>query len=69
MVELKPCPFCGGSNITIITMLYGAEIKCFNCGANVSDTKDNGEYRTLGDAKKHHEKKAIEAWNRRADNG
>ena len=45
MAELKSCPFCGGSNITIITMLYGVEIKCFNCGANVSDTKDNGEYR------------------------
>ena len=65
MTELKPCPFCGGVNITIVTMHYGVKIECFDCGANISRVKDNGEYRTLANARKRHEKKATEAWNRR----
>lgn len=71
--ELKPCPFCGGEakfrDSLIITpeidendAYVGADIsddrpywiECINCHAT------SGEYDT--------EEKAIEAWNRRADN-
>ena len=69
MTELKPCPFCGGNNLTTITMYYGVKIACFDCGANVSSIKNNGEYKTLRQARNKHERKAIEAWNRRVDNG
>jgi Lar family restriction alleviation protein len=38
MSELKPCPFCGGTNITHFTNVtgdYGGhELECNTCGAN-----------------------------------
>lgn len=64
--ELKPCPFCGGKpHISkhsfwnektkgFTDHTYG--IECIEC-----HTKGNQFYET--------EKEAIEAWNRRADNG
>ena len=55
--KLKPCPFCGSEDITIGYCLRGdktreAYIECIECGASgYPYTK---------------EKKAIDAWNRRA---
>lgn len=57
MAELKPCPFCGG--IPEICGGGGEEgyfwVYCFSCGAEMK-----------GDEIKE---KAIEAWNRRAEDG
>ncbi len=55
-VELKPCPFCGGTNLLEYTTkeLYRVPtytIKCANCMGEMTRTKPQ---------------KAIEAWNRRA---
>lgn len=51
--KLKPCPFCGGDAITKIFAM-GSWIICFICGAETAMYPS--------------EKKAIEAWNRRAKN-
>ena len=56
MDELKPCPFCGFPQIALYPRHNGFNFKvyCFNCSAQL--------YRGT-------EKEAIEAWNRRVDNG
>ena len=69
MAELKPCPFCGGDNIIVVTTVWGVKMECFVCGANVGSSKDNGSYKTLNNARKYHYKKAVAAWNRRAADG
>lgn len=63
MERLKPCPFCGESSnfVHLQKIIYANEdyrrweVMCENCGAEVS------EFVTP--------ERAIEAWNRRADNG
>lgn len=53
MTELKPCPFCGGK-AALWGRFDGYEVYCINCLAKVEQD---------GRAE------AIEAWNRRADDG
>ena len=60
MAELKPCPFCGGKAfLTNDLATYGCDVMyrviCENC--NISTPL------------KWTEEKAIEAWNRRAEDG
>ena len=38
MTELKPCPFCGSSDLHIYVMQDG--IRCNNCGAKFTDCED-----------------------------
>lgn len=54
MAELKPCPFCGGTNLTIINV-YGEEyyVDCSTC----TTCGPGGET----------EEEAIKAWNRRVE--
>ena len=59
MAELKPCPFCGGKatitkSVDVCNNKFYS-VKCFRCG--VLTTFRDRQYN------------AIEAWNRRADNG
>ena len=56
MAELKPCPFCGGQNINIRKGKYAWNIECYNadCGAYITKVL---------------KQTAIEAWNRRAEDG
>ena len=74
MAELKPCPFCGGEAV-LKDNAYGCGVydcagaladthyeeptvfwcECKECGATANGWDTDGE--------------AIEAWNRRADNG
>lgn len=70
--ELKPCPFCGSTNTGtakgyVIFMLkkYRGNVRacgCRDCGAVA------GVFNTLAMPVDEAEKKAIESWNRRADN-
>ena len=56
MADLKSCPFCGGEAYTDSDgwrVWWG--VKCADCG------RHSEEFRT--------EKEAIEAWNRRAEDG
>ena len=54
MIELKPCPFCGGKDSGILTTSYDGywfAVFCENCMAHTRKCRQ--------------EKDAIEAWNRR----
>lgn len=56
MDKLKPCPFCGGSDLRIIEAHWiKSAVICKQCGSA------SGCYDT--------EQQAIEAWNRRVENG
>ena len=56
MADLKPCPFCGGTDLHVVSV-YGTEyyVDCFTCT-------------TCGPYGETYEE-AIEAWNRRAEDG
>ena len=54
-VELKPCPFCGGTEIKVDNDQGIYFVYCDQCECETS------KYVT--------EDKAIQAWNRRADDG
>lgn len=60
-MELKPCPFCGGVARWKYRKPLGAVV-CKRCGAMSYTFCD--EYEEM-DSKE----RAIEAWNRRSDNG
>lgn len=80
MMELKPCPFCGGEaelkTQEVQYGLCGAWVFCVNCGAksNYMNTHEfnlhQGKISTpiTDESKQKGIEKAIEAWNRRADN-
>ena len=56
-MELKPCPFCGSTDITGATHKpFGSaefyEVLCVECGARI---------------RRSSKRKAIEAWNRRCE--
>lgn len=58
MIELKPCPFCGGTGCVVKTTFIGYgegffHTVCLDCNLELAEFK----YTT--------EKDAIEAWNRR----
>ncbi len=59
--KLKPCPFCGGKGVLnneenrIVSF-----VKCVQCGAESGLVRVSAEYCA--------DDKAIEAWNRRAEN-
>ena len=58
MNKLKPCPFCGGKDSGILTTSYDGywfAVFCENCMAHTRKCRQ--------------EKDAIEAWNRRANDG
>ena len=58
MTELKPCPFCGSSNIIVELYVTGCNVKCKSCGAEgpIIPNYANGRQK----------EQAITAWNTRA---
>ena len=84
MAELKPCPFCGGEAEVrthfscVYERIYG-EVKCKNCGISKRGSKTFDTYDAtycgydtpewVANAHAEAKQSAIEAWNRRADNG
>ena len=68
MAELKPCPFCGGTDILIDTYLNGTMIWCTSCNATISKMSYL-EYHNVPDVKENVEPKVIEMWNRRVGDG
>lgn len=64
--ELKKCPFCGGKaelscgNKSSCNSVIISFVRCKDCGAVGQKFEINRKYSS--------DEKAIEAWNRRADN-
>lgn len=57
MTELKPCPFCGGTNLKIKGGI-GKYVRCLDCD-NGAHFPERGSTANEGDA--------IKAWNTRAE--
>ncbi len=60
MSELKPCPFCGKKVVRQKGYMGLNFFKCKNCGAVISFNNDFCN---------NNPDKAINAWNRRAEDG
>lgn len=54
--ELKPCPFCGGSNVIDTYINFVPALMCSNCGAAMS---------TPMTFKGNYKNELISKWNRR----
>lgn len=63
MIELKPCPFCGGKARLIAHHGGGIFVFCSKCRARTDLHCDAMEYET------HAVANAIKAWNRRCGDG
>lgn len=67
MIELKPCPFCGGTAKLLIYPIKGYEgcfeyhVRCQKCNTAVEHGRYESIYRTEEQAKRC----AIKAWNKR----
>lgn len=61
--ELKPCPFCGSSDVRIDKETVGPFGELFYCALFCNDCNSVAAYGVF-----HDEVKAIEAWNRRVHN-
>lgn len=61
MIELKPCPFCGGKARLFVN--GGVRVICPKCYASTRILTDEMEYESNA------VETVIEAWNRRADHG
>ena len=67
MDKFKPCPFCGCSEIRMLTTIFDCDIFCKECGASI--TRQNyTPCDSLAQSMREAKPIAIEAWNRRADN-
>ena len=75
-IELKPCPFCGSTSLRVeskhngswtFTGTHSATVRCNKCHArgSTASCKVDGRYK----ADIPTTQKAIELWNRRANNG
>lgn len=65
-MELKPCPFCGGTNIIYTDSADDKpnthNIYCNDCGGGTANFSGCSSNEIL-------KKCAVEAWNRRTENG
>lgn len=67
MFELKPCPFCGGTNVEVLNALENQpEMELVGLSKDNWNVLCNDCYALGGTRRTAVE--AIEAWNRRADN-
>ena len=74
-VELKPCPFCGSTRLKIVskhngryhyTGTHSATVRCCKCHARGGTVSCKVE-ESYHCANKETEQRAVEVWNRRAN--
>ena len=68
MAELKPCPFCGGNRLKTPNGATIAFIGCRDCGAEIC-RMEGEHFSPYDNPEKLPLDYAIEAWNRRAEDG
>ena len=72
-IELKPCPFCGGINVGVLQSYCSLNGHKYWYIAHLMPTKEcplTDCFNRWHSSEKYTTKeKAIEAWNRRADDG
>lgn len=71
MEKLKPCPFCGGEAQLVVNG-WKAFVQCKRCEAKTRTIKHslprkNAEHLSFAEAER--DRWAVEAWNRRTNNG
>jgi Lar family restriction alleviation protein len=59
--NIKPCPFCGSTNISCTQLRDGTYVISHHCDLNLSDLT------TVANAYGNSKEEAIERWNRRAN--
>lgn len=68
--KLKPCPFCGGKPYLFKDNFGKYGVACEKCNLWFGIKIENGTLLRFGwTAKIKTRKEAVEAWNRRANNG
>lgn len=64
MSDLKPCPFCGSTNVKIYSWQDGGIcVKCLECHCQ---TQAHSDYNTVEAKKESAYEIVVKAWNRRA---
>lgn len=66
--KIKPCPFCGNTDIRRVLTHSYCRISCNKCNAFISSGLFCGKYDTLREAEDDFGRDANNKWNRRADN-
>ena len=70
MAELKPCPFCGCKSIRLNAFGFGQwSAECLSCYVETKRYFGSVATRYKGEVMQQGAKEAIEAWNRRAEDG
>ena len=69
MAELKPCPFCGYADISVTVNTRCVKLWCPMCGVRMTRGGKKESYSSIGMCRKYVMPIAIDAWNRRADDG
>lgn len=67
--KLKPCPFCGGTDIrhhATLTYEIGRRVKCMSCHAEGPPARWDLKGDNARDTERRRRNAAFEAWNRRA---
>lgn len=67
MTELKPCPFCGWSHISVTVNASCVKMWCPGCGARMTRGGKKDSYSSIAMCRRYVMPIAVEAWNRRAD--
>lgn len=69
MNEVRPCPFCGSSNVDMFGYNQGRKFHCNNCQAETRFIKQELEYRmglsSIGNNSNEVDRLFLAAWNRR----
>ena len=67
MTELKSCPLCGCSDISVVVNTLCVKMWCPRCGVIMTRVGKKDSYSSIGMCRKYIMPVAIDAWNRRTE--